>query len=340
VQQGPLNPFGGRRELSAGAAEGNIAIESERAIAEAQGKLVVAKRFPRDRYQSMEQILDACKRKKLADGAIYAYSRGGEKVSGPSIRLAEELARCWGNIEYGLRELSNQPGYSEMEAYAWDLETNTYSAQRFTVRHIRERKEGDKSLTGQRDIYEITANMGARRMRARILAILPDDVVDAAVQQCRQTIAGSSDEPLSARIERMRQAFAKSGVTTQMLERRLGHVLAETTLDELPDLQGIYNAIRDGAKASEWFGAAQMTGAQDEPKAGEPKDDEGKAPKKPAKGAPKKAAPKKAAPQDDDDPGEDDPDGEAPGMAEPQGEPEEAPRSRPQASTVDDRDLF
>lgn len=309
VQSGASNPFGGRRELSAGAAEGNIAIESERAIAEAQGKLVVAKRFPRDPYRAMEMILDACKRPKLAESAIYAYTRGGENVTGPSIRLAEELARCWTNVEYGLRELSNQPGYSEMEAYAWDLETNTYSAQRFTVRHVRERRQGDKELTGQRDIYEITANMGARRMRARILAILPDDVVDAAVQQCRQTIQGKSDEPLSARIERMRKAFETFGVTTQMLERRLGHKLGDTTVDELPDLQGVFNALRDGAKPSEYFGAAQLAGAATDDDSGDGKAEKPKAAEKPAAtekpaAGGKKAAAKQKQPEADEGAGE------------------------------------
>lgn len=347
----PGNPFPNRRDLSAGAAEGNIAIESERAIAEAQGKLVVAKRFPRDRYQAMEQVLDACKRKQFASSAIYSYTRG-EKVSGPSIRLAEELARCWGNVEYGLRELSNQPGYSEMEAYAWDLETNTYSAQRFTVRHIRERQQGDKELTGQRDIYEITANMGARRMRARILAILPDDYVDAAEQQCRLTIQEGSDEPLSARIERMRRAFERFNVTTQQLERYLGHKLGETTVDEIPDLQGVFNAIKDGnSKVGDFFGAAPLAGAQQ---------GEGEGDAKPAAASKKKAAAKKTAskkkaaaaaqpktepepPQDPpEDPGnagddahEGEGEDEAPGLAEPQGE-----QQQPAGGGANKEDLF
>jgi len=33
-----------------------------------------------------------------AEVASYEYPRGNEKVSGPSIRLAEVLAQCWGNM--------------------------------------------------------------------------------------------------------------------------------------------------------------------------------------------------------------------------------------------------
>ena len=41
-----------------------------------------------------------------------------------------------------LRELSRRAGESEMEAYAWDLETNTMSSQKFTVKHIRDTRAG------------------------------------------------------------------------------------------------------------------------------------------------------------------------------------------------------
>lgn len=42
-------------------------------------------------------------------------------------------------------------------------------------------------LTDSRDIYEATANFGARRMRACILGVIPGDVVDMAVNECKET---------------------------------------------------------------------------------------------------------------------------------------------------------
>ena len=42
--------------------QGTIAIEASRAIAEAQGKLVIAKRFPRDEVQSYAKAMEACQR--------------------------------------------------------------------------------------------------------------------------------------------------------------------------------------------------------------------------------------------------------------------------------------
>ena len=153
--------------------QGTVAIEASRAVAEAQGKLLIAKKFPRDEIAAYSKAIEACRRKTMAKKAFYAYPRGGQTVEGPTIRFAEELARCWGNIDYGIKELSQDGGKSELQAYAWDLETNAQSVQNFTNPHQREVKGKMQSLTSQRDIYEANANMATRRMRARILAILP-----------------------------------------------------------------------------------------------------------------------------------------------------------------------
>lgn len=239
--------------------QGTVAIEASRAIAEAQGKLVIAKRFPRDEVQAYNRVAQACQRKGIAEKAFYSYNRGGGTVSGPTIRFAEELARCWGNIDYGIKELSQDDGKSEMQAYAWDLETNAQSVQNFTNPHIREVGGKAKLLTSQRDIYEINANMGARRLRSRILAILPTDLVDMAIAECKKTLAGNNDEPLIDRVKKMVVAFGKIGVTQEQIEKRLNRKVDTMTVDDFTDYVGIYNAIKQGeSKISEWFEAEKV----------------------------------------------------------------------------------
>lgn len=286
------NPFQ-RPAMPGHANAGAVMIESERAVAEAQGKLVVAKKFPRDQAAAYSAAMEACKRRGLAETAVYSFPRGGQTVSGPSIRLAEELARCWGNIDYGIRELSRKEGVSEMEAYAWDLQTNTISSQKFTVRHIRDKRGGNQALTDERDIYELTANMGGRRLRARILAILPPDLVDDAVKQCAATMAGNSDEPMADRVRRMLRAFDKLGVSQKLIEKRLGHSLDECLPEELAELQQIHNSVRDGmTRPADWFASEAETeaaGAVANLNAGIQS-----APSKPAK--PKKQAPAQEEP--------------------------------------------
>lgn len=234
---------------------GTVTIESSRAVAEAQGKLIIAKNFPRNEYEAYAKAIEACKRKSLAEKAIYSYPRSGSTISGPSIRLAEELARCWGNIDFGIKELSQKDGESEMQAYCWDMETNTMSSQTFVVAHIRDLKNGvKKKLTEQRDIYENNANMAGRRLRARILAVLPPDLVEQAVAECRKTLAGNNDTPIADRIKKMVVAFEKFGIKVETIEKRLDRKIDTMTAEDISDYIGIYNSLKDGnSSVSDWF---------------------------------------------------------------------------------------
>ena len=236
--------------------QGTIAIEASRAIAEAQGKLVIAKRFPRDEVQSYAKAMEACQRPTMAAKAFYSFPRGGQTVEGPTIRFAEELARCWGNIDYGIKELSQDDGKSEMQAYAWDLETNAQSVQNFTNPHQREQGRKMVTLTSQRDIYENNANMATRRLRSRILAILPAWFVEDAIAECKKTLAGQNDTPLIDRVKKMVVQFAKLGVTQEMIEKRLKRKVDTMTSDDFVEYVGIYNAVKGGeSKIADWFDA-------------------------------------------------------------------------------------
>lgn len=243
-----------RGGVSANANVGAVAIEQERAIAEVQGQLVLAKRFPRDLNAAYAELMESCSLPAMANVAFYAVPRGGSKVTGPSIRLAEEIARVFGNFEFGHRELSRGDGKSEVEVYAWDKQTNNRSIRQITVMHTMDTREGPKKLRDQKDIDDKIANVASKQVRGRILAMMPKWLVESAIEKCKQTLAGNSEEPMSVRVRKMTQAFAKYGVTASALETYLEHKLDDVVLDELVDLTGIYNAIRDGAKPSEFFG--------------------------------------------------------------------------------------
>ena len=244
--------------------QGTVAVEASRAITEAQGKLLLAKQFPRNYTTCYTKAIEACQRKSFAEKAFFSYPRAGQTVTGVTIRFAEELARCYSNVDYGIKELSHEEGKSEMQAYCWDLETNTISSQNFTVEHIMETKQGNRKLTSQRDIYERTANDGARRLRSRILAILPPDLVEDCINECKKTLAGQNGIPLIDKIKNMVTAFTKLGVTKEMLEQRLKHTVETVNEEELTEYIGIYNGLKQKETTiSDWFEqpktASQMT---------------------------------------------------------------------------------
>lgn len=230
-----------------------VSIEQQRAIAEAQGQLVLAKRFPRNFAQAMEEILTSCAYMEFAEEAFYALPRGGQTVRGPSIRLAEEIARCYGNFQYGHRELARNEGESVVEVYAWDVEKNNRSTRQITIPHIMDTRSGGKKLTGQKEITDYIANVASKQMRSRILALLPKPLVAAAIKRCEQTLAGTGEQTIQQRLEKMQGMFIKYGVTVKMLESYLNHPLAETTTDEITDLIAVYTAIKDGGNAKDFF---------------------------------------------------------------------------------------
>lgn len=231
------------------------AIEQSRAIQEVQAALIIAKKFPRDTNAAFARIVDSCKRITLANQAMYKYPRGGEMVTGPSIRLAEVLAQNYGNLDFGVREIERRGSVSIAESYCWDMETNTRQVKVFEVPHEIGLKGGKKKkLTDPRDIYELVANQGARRLRACILGIIPGDIVDGAVNQCKMTIAKGGGEPIADRIRKVILAFKELGVSQEMLETRLGHGMDLTTPEEIVDLTSIYAALRDKqAKRGDFF---------------------------------------------------------------------------------------
>lgn len=232
-----------------------IAAEAMKEVAQVQAAVMMAKKFPRDRFTAFKNIMDDCGRYKLAKAAVYSYPRGGTAVSGPSIRLAEVVVRNWGNMDCGIRELSRDDTKSVCEAYAWDLETNSRSTRIFEVPHIRAtREKGTYKLTDPRDIYENVANQGARRLRACILQAIPGDVIDKAVDKCKETVTKNSGKPLTDRIQEMVVAFSSFGINVSHLEKRLKHPIDSINEDEMFEFITIYNSIKDNhAKRNDFF---------------------------------------------------------------------------------------
>ncbi|MBZ9536831.1 hypothetical protein KGR20_21970 [Cytobacillus oceanisediminis] len=234
---------------------------SSREMEEVKGQIFMAKQFPRNVFDAEQRILDNCKRPALAEQAVYSYPRGGSKVEGPSIRLAEVLAQNWGNLSFGVKELEQRNGESVAMAYAWDLETNVRQEKIFTVPHSRKAGGKIKKLDDPRDIYELVANQGARRVRACVLSIIPGDIVDKAVEECNRTLTGQNKSPLKDRIGNALKAFKDNHrVTQQMIEARFGYNVDSFSERDYLDLIKIFNSLKDGmSKVDDWFSKGQET---------------------------------------------------------------------------------
>lgn len=232
--------------------------EQQRAVATIQAALTVAAARPRNEQQCMDRVLTSCQRVGLAEKAEYSFSRGGTEITGPTIDLMTVIANCWGNIDFGFREISQQNGESVVECFAWDLETNSKRTIVFTVPHVRYARGAISPLKDPRDIYELVANNAQRRVRACLEAVIPPDVVASAVTQCQETLK-SKDPVTPEKIKKLVESFEKEfGVTQEQIETRLQRRVDTITSAQMISMKRIWKSLKDGMSTPDsWFKTAE-----------------------------------------------------------------------------------
>lgn len=227
-------------------------IEQSRVIAEVQAMIVVAQQVPRDMTRVLGRMRESCRQPALAEKAFYRYPRGGKPVTGPTIHLARELARVYGNITYGITELARDDtaGRSEMLAFAWDAELNVRAAQIFISPHFRDRTKDDGTpetvqLTALRDIYESNTNQGARRLRMQLYAVLPPWFVTEAQSVCKATLEDGGGQSLAQRAAQAIEMFDQLGVSIEQLADKVGRLPGTWSGFDIAQLGITYRSIRD-----------------------------------------------------------------------------------------------
>lgn len=212
---------------------------------EIQSAIVIAKRFPRNEDTAFEKLMKAAKRTSFAEDAAYAFPRGGTTVEGPSVNLAREAARIWGNVRYGLEVIRDDEESRQIRGWAWDMETNTKVTAEDDFKKLVQRKSG-WIKPDERDLRELTNRRGAILVRNCLLQILPKDLVEDAMFRCKETLKkGAEQDPETAR-KRLILAFSELNVSPEMLESKLGHSLSRCSPAELADLRKVYKSIADG----------------------------------------------------------------------------------------------
>jgi len=253
------SPFAGQQVRATALAETSGAAQAQaREMAEMQTKFLMAERFPRDERKAMDGVLNTFSRKTMAEMACYAFAKGGSNVSGLSVHSMQAIAQQWGNMEFGWVEVSRGTSadgvpFSEVRAFAWDLQSRVCRPLQFIVRHWRDTKSGGYKLKDEREIYELCANMAQRRVRSCLEAVIPRDVQEAAEQQAAATLRASADTSAEA-MGKMLAAFAPFGVAKEHIEKRIQRRMDAIEPAQVVMLKRIYASLRDEMSvASEWF---------------------------------------------------------------------------------------
>ena len=213
---------------------------------EIQSAIVLAKKYPRDEDAAFQKLMKACGRTSFAEEAEYSFPRGGQQVRGPSVNLAREAARVWGNVRYGITILRDDTGSRQIQGWAWDLETNTKISAEDDFRKLIFRKGKGWIEPDERDLRELTNRRGAILARNCILQVVPKDLIEDARAKCNETLRATAAKDPDAARKKIILAFSELNVTPEMLSAYLEHPLAQASPSEIADLRAVYKSISDG----------------------------------------------------------------------------------------------
>ena len=296
---------------------------------EIQASIAIALRFPRNEDSVYSRLIKTSKRPAFAEIAQYQFPRGNTTVRGPSVNMAREAGRCWGNCRWGLEVVRDEEDTRLIRGWAWDLQTNTKISSEDSFRKLIQRKSGGQTKwikPDERDLRELTNRMGAILVRNCLLQVIPRDFVDDALAECHRTLQDeAAGDPESAK-KRVLGAFASINVSVESLEQFLGHKIAECSPKEIADLRTIYASIRDGN--SRWSEYEDSTGKDT---GGKPPASVGRVSVDDSKAINEEAQRQRAEPQTVVKP-ESQPSGAAPAQAE---QPPDPPAQTPQATEPD-----
>ena len=233
-----------------------------REVAEIRAAMILAREQPRDEDLAYAKMARSCSRFAFAEKAAYAFPRGGTTVSGPSIRLAREAARLWGNIRYvpvQIVEIDDE--WVHIRSSASDLETNTQVAAEDKFRRLVQRKvkrdDGTKETAwvkpDERDLRELINRRGATLVRNCLLQLLPPDLIDGALKAAKATCTAQAQGDMAKDPDEVRRAiiaaFMPYGITKADIIAFLGHPIEQMTAEDLANLRQNYRAIEEGEKA-------------------------------------------------------------------------------------------
>jgi hypothetical protein len=226
--------------------------------AEIDTQVATARQYPRNIRRVMSNITSlATLDEATAEECLYALVRkgdGGNKpIEGPSIRLAEVAAQCYGNCRIDARvvAVNRQEKYVEAVGVFHDLETNMASSA--TVRRRISTKTG---RVFSDDMIIVTGNAAcAIAKRNAILAGIPKGVYRQAYLAAREIVAGNVST-LSVNREKAIKAFAAYGVTKeQILEVLSAESEMDIKVDHIATLRAMFATIKNGeSTVDEMFG--------------------------------------------------------------------------------------
>ncbi|MHC4715082.1 MAG: hypothetical protein ACYTAN_17710 [Planctomycetota bacterium] len=208
--------------------------------------LAVSVQRQRDKRGVLKSVLEDLELvPSLAERCFYVipYKDRGRtvQVSGPSIHAARNIAREWGNCSARAIITGEDAEKVYLAGIFVDLQTNVRFERPLTVSRYLKKKSGERLKLNDQKLMQAIGAGASKAERNAILAGLPDWLVQSYDNKARKLAADQVRQNVSKMIE----AFMEFGITRDKLEAYMETPLERMTDEQLADLRGIYNSLKD-----------------------------------------------------------------------------------------------
>jgi len=219
------------------------------AKAELDVQISTAKAYPRDVMKFLEDArMLATIDEDTAASCMYCLPPRKDKdgnlssIKGPSIRLAEIIASCWGNFHAAVRIIGNDGKFITAEAVAWDLEKNVkISAE------VKRSIVTSAGKTYSNDMQVVTGNAACSiALRNAIIKVVPRSFVDKIYAEAVKFAVGDQ-KTLDKKRKTLFSRFKAMGIEEKKIFDFFGkQKIEDFDLTDVEHLIGIGTAIKEG----------------------------------------------------------------------------------------------
>lgn len=219
--------------------------ESLQAItnSEIMQQIATAHQYPRDLGKCLNRVETiATSSEETAADCFYALQRGGKRIEGPSVRLAEIIATSWSNLRVASRVISNDGKNITAQGICHDLETNVAISSEVQVRIT-----DSKGQTYNEDMQNVVGNAArAKAMRNAVFKVVPMALFSGLMGKIKDVAVGSATDLATTR-SKMIEYYGKLGVDSSMLFEFLEvGKIEEIDSDMVVLLRGLSTALKEG----------------------------------------------------------------------------------------------
>lgn len=216
-------------------------------------QVATAHAYPRNEEEALTKMVKlSCMDEDTAADCFYQLKRrsydGKENViEGLSVRMAEIIAACWGNLRIQTRIIGNDGKTITAQGICHDLENNVAVSK-----EVKRRITTKSGMTYNEDMQVVTGNAAcAIAYRNAVLSVVPKAVTNSVIKQVRKKLASSEIDVPTAR-ETAIKWFSAKGVSEAQLLDYLGVISVQSIgKEQIFELRALVQAISEGSTTIE-----------------------------------------------------------------------------------------